>query len=356
MSQQVSVSKFLRLIQKNMCSTSNTKHRLQSTLEYMSTALYYALTCTGAIHITSAAFLLLLFTRLWFLVALYLLWAVYDWNTQKKGGRKFGNDFMRGLPVFRYMRDYYPITLEKTAGLDPKRNYIFGYHPHGYILEGAVVGMVSDACGFRDLFPGITPHMTAHSSILHSFLFREILLSLGFVDVARESLECALTHLGPGHSVIVVVGGAAEVMNAKEGLYALTLKNRKGFAKLALETGSPLVPVIAFGQNDVMSQLFNTMGSRFWHFNLWLRKMGRKYLGVTLSSIVLIHGRFGILMPYRTPVNIVVGRPIPVSKIAQPSQKEVDALHSRYLRDLRELFDNHKSQYNVPKGTELLYL
>lgn len=29
------------------------------------------------------------------------------------------------------MKDYFPIALVKTADLDPSKNYVFGYHPHG---------------------------------------------------------------------------------------------------------------------------------------------------------------------------------------------------------------------------------
>ena len=61
------------------------------------------------------------------------------------------------------MRDYYPITLIKTNDLDPQRNYIFGYHPHGLFVEGATIPLVSDACGFSEKFPGIVTHLSVHS-------------------------------------------------------------------------------------------------------------------------------------------------------------------------------------------------
>ena len=42
---------------------------------------------------------------------------------------------------------------------------------------------------------------------------------------------------GPGHSVVIIVGGAAEMLENEPGTYNLILKNRKGFVRLALETG-----------------------------------------------------------------------------------------------------------------------
>jgi hypothetical protein len=37
----------------------------------------------------------------------------------------------RELPYWQYFCDYFPAVLIKEADLDPAKNYIFGYHPHG---------------------------------------------------------------------------------------------------------------------------------------------------------------------------------------------------------------------------------
>ena len=57
------------------------------------------------------------------------------------------------------------------------------------------------------------------------------------IDVTRESLEYTLTQKGAGHSVVIVVGGAAEILDVRFDSYVLTLERRKGFIKLALQTG-----------------------------------------------------------------------------------------------------------------------
>ncbi|XP_048578241.1 2-acylglycerol O-acyltransferase 2 isoform X2 [Nematostella vectensis] len=313
---------------------------IQNSLEILSTALLYTTAFLGGCNIVGMVFLCLLLTPLWFVVVLYLGWVFYDWNAPERGGHQFGSDFIRQLALFRYIRDYYPISIEKTSDLDPNKNYIFGYHPHGYVAEGAVVGLISDACGFRELFPGITTHMAVHSFPIKALLHREILMSLGFVNASRESLECILTQLGPGHSAVLVVGGAAELQHVRQGTYVVPLNNRKGFIRLALETGSPLVPVVAYGQNDVLHQLGNSVGSPWWRFNGWMGDVSKKYLGFS-TRFGLIHGRF-LLMPYRIPIHVVVGQPINVLMTAQPSKQEIDSLHALYLNKLRELFNSHK--------------
>jgi len=75
------------------------------------------------------------------------------------------------------------------------------------------------------------------TGLLTAWLYRDVLMSLGVIDVTRESLEYALTQKGAGHSVVIVVGGAAEILDTRFDSYVLTLKRRKGFIKLALQTG-----------------------------------------------------------------------------------------------------------------------
>ena len=58
----------------------------------------------------------------------------------------------------------HPITLVKTVDLDSKRNYIFSYHPHGFMPDGLLVSFGNYLLGFEEEFPGITPHIRAHSS------------------------------------------------------------------------------------------------------------------------------------------------------------------------------------------------
>ena len=46
-----------------------------------------------------------------------------------------------------------------------------------------------------------------------------------------------MTEQGVGNAATIVVGGAEEALEARHGAYKLTLKNRKGFCRIALTTG-----------------------------------------------------------------------------------------------------------------------
>ena len=135
-------------------------------LQTASVAVLYVVGFTGGTFVFGAVTLYQLFryTPLWPFVILYLSWVfLIDWKTPERGGRDLLRNFARRLAIFKYIKDYYPMTLVKTSELDPQTNYIFGYHPHGLFTEGASIGIGTDACGFGEKFPGIIPHLAVHS-------------------------------------------------------------------------------------------------------------------------------------------------------------------------------------------------
>ena len=48
-----------------------------------------------------------------------------------------------------------------------------------------------------------------------------------------------------------------------------------------------------------------------------------------------------------------VGKPIPVEKIANPTQEDIDDLHQVYVDALNQLFDKHKMNYGIDKDVKL---
>lgn len=83
---------------------------------------------------------------------------------------------------------------------------------------------------------------------------REYILAHGLRSVSRASI---LHILGsrPGNAVVLVPGGAAESLLAAPGRMDLVLNRRKGFVRVALRAGAALVPVLAFGENEMYSTL-----------------------------------------------------------------------------------------------------
>ncbi|KAL0994381.1 hypothetical protein UPYG_G00121480 [Umbra pygmaea] len=292
-------------------------------------------------------FFALLFTRFWLISVLYTCWWFIDWETPSKGGRRV--HFLCRLRVWEYMRDYFPVKLVKTAELDPKHNYILGFHPHGVLVAGAFTNFCTYASGFRTLYPGLTSYLLMLPLWFRVPFFRDYIMMAD-----KESARYVLRKKGGGNAVVIAVGGAPEALDARPGAFIVLLANKKGFVKLAMEHGAHLVPVFSFGENELFDQVENPRGT-------WLRWTQEKLQRIMGISLPLFHARgvfqysFGI-MPYRKPINTVVGRPIRVEKNEKPTQEELDDLHQFYMDELNQLFEEHKGKYGVPEHQHLSFV
>jgi hypothetical protein len=87
---------------------------------------------------------------------------------------------------------------------------------------------------------------------------------------------------------------------------------RKGFVKIALQTGAALVPVYTFGENDVVTVVDTSKVG-------WARSFQRGLKSITGFTLPFVYGRglFGMpvgMLPHRVPLTAVVGAPIQVPK------------------------------------------
>lgn len=162
-----------------------------------------------------------------------------------KGGRSFiwGKKF----PIFSFFLKRLGVELVKTANLDPSKTYVFGIHPHGILPFGSLSALIcGDKSGFNRLFPGVRFRFLAASFCFYIPVYRDVLLGSGVIDAARYSAKNAIKR---GFSLALVPGGATEALFSSPRQDVLYLKKRKGFIKLAIETGCSLVPVFSFVTN-----------------------------------------------------------------------------------------------------------
>ncbi len=134
--------------------------------------------------------------------------------------------------------------------------------------------------------------------------------------------------------------------------FHLILKKRKGFIRAALKTGTALVPIISFGENDVYSTVKFKKNSLMRKIQTFLKK----WTGV---GFPVAYGRgifnytFGLL-PRRIPINLVVGKPIDVERVDHPTNEQIDDLHSKYIEELTKLFEEHKEKYVADRSIKLV--
>jgi 2-acylglycerol O-acyltransferase 2 len=224
---------------------------------------------------------------------------------------------------------------------------------------GAFAAFGTESLGFSQLFPGIKNTILTLDSNFRIPIYRDYALAMGLASVSRESCENLLSKGGPnnegmGRAITIVVGGARESLDAQPGTLRLVLKRRKGFVKLAIRTGADLVPVLSFGENEIYEQFQANDHPQVHRFQMLIKKL----LGFTIP---LFHAR-GIfnydvgLMPYRRPMNIVVGRPIRVVQAHKPEQEDIDRVHEEYMTELERLWDTWKDDFAPNRKSELEYV
>lgn len=292
---------------------------------------------------------------LWPILVPYLVYVLFS-QVSIDGSLALRSEFWRRSKVWSLFASYFPARLHRSEKLEPTRKYVFGYHPHGIISHGAFAAFATEALGFGQLFPDITNTLLTLDSNFRIPLYREYALRMGLASVSRESCENILSKGGPnqegmGRAVTIVVGGARESLDAKPYTMRLVLRKRKGFVKLAVRCGADLVPTLAFGENDIYDQFDSDKHPWIHKTQLFVKKL----MGFTVP---LFHAR-GVfnydvgMMPYRRPINIVVGRPIQTIQSKTPDPAYVDELHTKYVEELQRIWDDWKDTFARDRKGEL---
>ncbi|GAX10144.1 hypothetical protein FisN_3Lh339 [Fistulifera solaris] len=244
--------------------------------------------------------------------------------------------FSRNFPLLQTFRRYLRMKVivnDKLKDAQSKEHaqFLFAVFPHGCNSDYRIAldGMLFDAV------PNVARNVTslAATVLFRIPLVRELALWTNCVDASR-SVADNLLH--KGKSILVLPGGQAEQIHTVYGREIVYLKKRKGFIKLAMTHGVPVVPGYVFGASDY----FYTSSFAL-NFRLWLVKT----LGI---SIPLAFGQyFTPLCPRPVATTIVFGDPIRfTTKIdRQPIVEEVDQAHAQFCLALTCLFDHHKKEF-----------
>ena len=168
--------------------------------------------------------------------------------------------------------------------------------------------------------------------------FRELWSWSGACSASRAGLLHLLTRPG-GQLAVLVPGGAEEALNSDRREVRLVLNRRKGFVKMALTTGTPLVPSFTFGENKIYTKLDNPEGSWIRRFQDWAQNLFG-FAPVLFLGRGIFNYNVGIL-PHRKPLTVVVGSPIKVEKILNPTRGDIESLHRKYVEALTALYNEN---------------
>ncbi|KAJ3302389.1 diacylglycerol O-acyltransferase 1 [Blyttiomyces sp. JEL0837] len=295
------------------------------------------------------------------LLFIYFSWvALFDSQSPFNGGWGLcglGKAFFH-LPIWQHYRNYFQGHLVKTADLPPEKNYIFMCHPHGVYCLGLFANITGNRSTFAKYFPGIQVYMTTLPLNFRFPGWREFVLSMAGVSVDRPALEALLVppkdkkgevksiaNPKQGRAVLLIVGGGEEYTYMEPQTLDLVLKKRKGFAKLALTTGTSLVPILTFGENDLYARIDTP----------FVRKMTAFTQRLAHFAFPAFKGRWGIV-PNRIPLVTVVGEPLHVEKVEHPTHEQIDALHAKYLDHLTKLYEEYKDDFFKDRKRDMRFV
>jgi 1-acyl-sn-glycerol-3-phosphate acyltransferase len=170
---------------------------------------------------------------------------------------------------------------------------------------------------------------------------------------------------------ILVPGGVQEVLHMRHDAEVLYLKNRLGFVRLALQHGAPLVPAFAFGQCHMCAHPSVHPSLPEAHVNVshalvatrrysWSRPgpplVPRAAVALVSRLVgfcpIMFWGRQGGPLPHRTPVHVVVGSPIVVPHVKDPSREQCQKYLDLFIAAMETLFEQHKRK--VPTSIQTL--
>jgi hypothetical protein len=242
--------------------------------------------------------------------------------------------WFKHLPIWRSFHRYVDYTIvdaSRRRQVSPLEQKVLGIVPHGlmpYPLALAAASPEAERSAFGS-FRVVAATATKVLPGLAAFI-----RSIDGVDASRASVDAAMAA---GQSMAVSPGGIEEMFigcpsrELEKGEEGALLSNRKGFLRLCVKHGVPAVPVFAFGASKMMRRL-NVPGAET------LSKMLR-------ASVIVIYGRLGLPIPFRTKLWYVMGDPIWPNE-GMVEEENVESMHSAFCEEIHRIFEENKGIYD----------
>jgi hypothetical protein len=256
-------------------------------------------------------------TRLILLILYILQFFINEKN------KKYLN-FLNSFGIVDYFRSY-TLIIEQEIGKD--HSLICG-HPHGIICFGGGLMMMTDALESLDFTCCVTRFLMY---LPISGIFVRL---LGFKGANHQQF---ISLLKKGRNVFFLPGGfecAASTNHTKDRAF---IKNRIGFIKYALQNGYKIYPMYTFNENKTY-YTFNFFES----LRLVLTKL--KIPGCIFIGKYLIYPKDDL------DLLTVIGKPLVLPKIDNPSKEDVIYYHKLYVKSLEDVY----MKYKLPDSSETL--
>lgn len=259
---------------------------------------------------------------------LYLYVSSYRGQPEQSGHRMRKSWVFGQSRLMSIVESYFSGQIIRMAELDPNQPYIMAFHPHG-IMAVSVMWMQFTK-QWRTLFPDFHAHILT-ASILHQIpLARDVLQFYGGREVTKAAFVATLQQR---ESVMLVPGGQSEMLEQRARSKQVRVHTgHKGFMRLAIEHGVPLVPVLSFKEGETLDNIRAPV----------MQKWSVKTLAFPFPYFP--YGRGLLPIPRKMDMTIVVGEPIHVKQIESPTMDDVNQVHEQYYAKITEMFYKYKHQ------------
>ena len=210
------------------------------------------------------------------------------------------------------------IMVREGPDVDPSKNYMFGWAPHGIL---GICRAASGGSAWNKLYPEVYPRWGSFGAAFYMPGIREFSFMVSCVDAGKKTL------MQLDSSINLIPGGIREMSltDADSNVTQLVLKDRMGFIALAKEKGMPIIPSLCFGEKWATK--------KFTVRPEWLRRF---LMRNQLSGVGFIGKYFTLLPINEKSIGWVFGEPI------DTVQDTVEELHVKFLKSLENIFEKYK--------------
>jgi hypothetical protein len=205
---------------------------------------------------------------------------------------------------------------------------LYLWHPHGLLSLTPILHTVRKKLGKIACIP-----------LFHDIpVVRDLYHFVGSIPSNYNSMKDALEK----GSLSVIPGGTREMILSSSSKTTLVLKDRTGVFKLALETGTPIVPVLTFGEDDHFPQLDMPI---LRSINQWV--YSRWKIAIPFFSMRSIFNWLHLADSPLPPIRSYCGNTIHVEK-TDATMEKIQELKKTYQASLEALFRD-----KAPQGMQL---
>jgi hypothetical protein len=248
----------------------------------------------------------------------------YAFRYRYDAGRQFGRDS-------NYMRSFFynlfaPLYKENGGRViypnpmfDTSKTYLIAGSPHGVVPFYWLIPLHQMKFGKN---PPKPPIALGARVIFILPGVREVYLNWA-IEGSQENFTALIEA---GRSAVVIPGGVPEMVLSEPGNRVKIYAKNKGFVRLAISHGISIVPIFAFGEHNAWKQK---------RAPKWIADRITRFTGGTYPFINW--GSWGNLLPIPTPVVHVIGQPVEMPHITEPSEDIIVHHHHRFYASLRNL-------------------